>query len=46
MRIDCHHHFWHYVPRELPWIDNDVPGLVAYFHAALDHAADARLSPS
>ncbi len=28
--------FWRFNPRNpAPWIDNDVPGIVAYFHAAL-----------
>lgn len=30
--------FWRFNPRDpTPWIENDVPGLVAYFLTALDH---------
>jgi predicted deacylase len=29
--------FWRFNPRDpAPWVDNDVPGLLAYFEAALD----------
>lgn len=29
--------FWRFNPRDpRPWVDNDLPGLVAYLHAALD----------
>jgi predicted deacylase len=28
--------FWRFNPRDpTPWVDNDVPGIIAYFHAAL-----------
>jgi hypothetical protein len=31
--------FWRFNPRDPePWVDNDVPGLAAFFHAALDEA--------
>jgi hypothetical protein len=29
--------FWRFNPRDPgPWVDNDVPGIAAYLHAALD----------
>jgi hypothetical protein len=32
--------FWRFNPRDPgPWIDNDVPGIVAFLHAALDRNA-------
>jgi L-fuconolactonase len=27
MRIDAHHHFWHYNPAEYGWIDDSMPAL-------------------
>ena len=33
--------FWRFNPHDpAPWIDNDVPGIVAFLHAALDRNVD------
>ena len=36
--------FWRFNPREpAAWVDSDVGGLAAFFHAALDLRAQARV---
>jgi hypothetical protein len=38
--------FWRFNPRDpLPWVENDVPGLAAYFSAALDRPRPSAPAP-
>ncbi|MBE7158228.1 MAG: amidohydrolase family protein [Rhodospirillales bacterium] len=50
MRVDAHHHFWHYNAREFPWIGDDAPTLRRDFLPAdleaVLNAADVQLAVS